>query len=448
MVLPLHPVAAHAAHAEPREPPYQWFLLTALVLAAAGGLAYAIAASLDGALEWGWGTRQPAMLQVHGQLQLIGFAGLFTAGMTLRLVPRISARPLRTPWLIWPTLVAIAASMILRAIAQPAPDAALRDVALGLSAGAFVVGAAAFAALVGVMTLHPAREATELFFALGALFLLASSGLNAVIVYEMLDEQAMLADSAKQSALVFIQQYGFIVMFLAGVASRALPTFSGLPRAEIGSRVTAVTLAAGVSMFAAGVLGAAYGEPGAGWSRLAAGGLIVVAGALAFVVWITGVLHPRANRIAPASRRQFWFVRSAMIWLLLGAALLAWYGVRALSDAALPDQFAIDAVRHLVALGVITMMIIGMAMLIVPEFAARRMHHPHDGPIVWAMLAAANAAVVLRVWPSLEGIDWIESTRYWPMAVAGLLAEGVLLAFALLFAQSWLERGGWRTPKA
>jgi len=35
--------------------------------------------------------------------------------------------------------------------------------------------------------------------------------------------------------------------------------------------------------------------------------------------------------------------------------------------------FAMDAARHMLAIGVVSMMIVGMAMLIVPEFAGRRL---------------------------------------------------------------------------
>ena len=66
------------------------------------------------------------------------------------------------------------------------------------------------------------------------------------------------------------------------------------------------------------------------------------------------------------------------------------------------------------------------------------------------MVAALNVAVALRVWPPIEGIDWLESTRWWPMAFAGALAEFVLIAFAFMFLQSWREQRprDWATPAA
>jgi uncharacterized protein involved in response to NO len=139
-----------------------------------------------------------------------------------------------------------------------------------------------------------------------------------------------------------------------------------------------------------------------------------------------------------------------MAWLIAGGAMLAWFSLRAFADGRIVDAFAMDAVRHAIAVGVLTNMIMGMAMLVVPEFAGRRLQHPDERWIVVSMIVALNVAAALRVWPALEGIDWIESTRYWPMAIAGILAEAVLLVFAFMFFQSWREQRpkDWATPQS
>jgi hypothetical protein len=154
--------------------------------------------------------------------------------------------------------------------------------------------------------------------------------------------------------------------------------------------------------------------------------------------------------VAAASQTQFWYVRAAMAWLLVAAALTLWYAVPAFGDGKFVDQFEMDAVRHTITLGLLTMLIIGMAMLIVPEFAGRRLQHPDERWIVLGMLVALNLAVVLRVWPPTLGVDWVQNSRFWPMAIAGGLAVAVVVAFGLMFAQSYIEqrRPGWATPQA
>jgi hypothetical protein len=138
--------------------------------------------------------------------------------------------------------------------------------------------------------------------------------------------------------------------------------------------------------------------------RVADGALIVIAVAFAAIVWYSGALAPGSN-VAQASRRQFLFVRCAFAWLLVAAALSGWYGVRSFADGRLPDQFEVDAIRHVLTVGVVTTLIIGMAMLIVPEFAGRRLQHPREGSLVLAMIIALAVATVLRVWPPMEGIS-------------------------------------------
>jgi hypothetical protein len=182
--------------------------------------------------------------------------------------------------------------------------------------------------------------------------------------------------------------------------------------------------------------------------RLSDAGLFIAALAFLEIVWLTGVFRPTANRVAGASQLQFWFVRGAMAWLAISALMMAWFAMRAFTDSRLVDAFALDAVRHAVAVGVLTQMIVGMAMLVVPEFAGRRLQHPDEHWIIISMIVALNVAAALRVWPALEGIDWLESTRWWPMAIAGTLTECVLLVFAFMFLQSWREQrpADWATP--
>ena len=168
------------------------------------------------------------------------------------------------------------------------------------------------------------------------------------------------------------------------------------------------------------------------------------------LVWLTGALWPSKHRVAAASQTAFWFVRSAFAWMLVAAVLTAWYGIRAFADGSMPDLFELDAMRHTLTIGVLTMMIVGMAMLIVPEFAGRRLQHPDERWLVRGMIVSLNAAAALRLWPAIEGINWLATTRYWPMAAAGGLASGVVVVFALLFAQSYAEQRapGWGAPAA
>ena len=452
MTIPVSAVRTGQEHAPPYEPPYRWFLAAALVLAIGGGFALGALAALQRALEWDWDFRSQAAIQAHGQLQLLGWGGLFTAGMSLRLMPRFSGRPLAFRPLVRWLIPLIGGSLILRATAQIAGGVVARDAVLVLSALMLLAGALALTAIVWRTLVHPDSrgEATTYFFCAGTLGFVAAAVLNLDIVLEMVRDDLDAAANAKQLALVFIEQYGFTLMFICGVSMRAVPSLTGRPRPNALARAAAVVLVAGNALFAGALLYAAYDAPTKTSMRIGDAGLVASALALLAVVWMTGVFHPRANRVAAASQTQFWFVRCGMAWLAVAAALSIAYAARAFADARMPDAYALDAVRHLLAVGVLTLMILGMAMLIVPEFAGRRLQHPKEAPLIMTMLIAINIAVSLRAWPAIAGVDWYQHTRYWPMAAAGGLAEAVVVAFGLMFAQSYREqrKPGWAKPQA
>jgi hypothetical protein len=452
MTISLRPIdpAQQPGHRH-EEAPYRAYIFASLALAIAGGFALAILLPLAEALEWDWGSHWPALVQVHGDLQLNGFAGLFVAGMALRLMPRFSGAPLASPSLARAVMPLVAASLILRSLAQPAGDSVLRDAALMGSAALLLAGAIAFAIIVFRMLVRPgsAADATGWFFVLGAAAYVAAACMNLWLVSDLVRHSAPLAPVARQWVLTFVQLYGFVLMFVAGVSTRAVPTFTGRPRAAILGRATACALAAGVAVYACAALRATYSYSRA-LVRIEDLGLLIVAAALLSVVWMTGVLHPRTNRVGAASRHHFQLVRAALAWLALASLLTGWYAARALRDGAAVDAFEMDAVRHTLTVGVVTMIIVGMGLMILPEFAGRRLQHPRETWIVVGMLLALNAAVVLRVWPSIEGVNWLSSTRYWPMAAAGGLAEAVVCAFAVMFLQSWYEQRspGWGSTHA
>jgi uncharacterized protein involved in response to NO len=451
MTIPPTPVQQQAAAHRQDDVLYRWYILASLTLAIGGGFALAVLLPLAQAEEWDWGRYWPALVQVHGQLQLMGFAGLFVMGMALRLMPRFSGAPLAYPHLARATMPLVVSSLILRSFAEPAGDSGMRDVGLIVSAVLLAAGALAFAVVVLRMLARPGSkaEATGWFFVLGALAYVAGAALNAWLVLDMVRDPAPLASTGRQGALVFVQLYGFLLMFVSGVSTRAVATFTGRPRAAVLGRGTAVVLAAGVAVCATAALRATY-DYSRNVARTEDLGLLIVSAALLSVVWMTGVLYPRANRVGASSRYHFLLVRAALAWLAFASLLTIWYAARAFHDGVLIDSFELDAIRHALTVGVLTQIIAGMGMMILPEFAGRRIQHSHENWIVVSMLLALNVAAVLRIWPAIEGINWIASMRYWPMAAAGGLAEAVVVVFALMFVQSLFEQRtpGWGSTEA
>lgn len=435
-----------------QDAPYQLFIAASLALGLLGGFMLALLLPLARALEWDWGARWPELAQAHGQLQLLGFAGLFIASMAFRLMPRFSGRPLAYPLAAHSVVALIGSGAVVRSVAPFFDHQASHDTLFIAGAALLLAGSIAFAAVIVRTLAHPESkaEAAAWFFVLGAASLVAAGCLHLVLAVRAADAGRRLLAADETNALVALELYGFVLMFIGGIATRALTTLAGHPRSQIIARCAAVALAVGAGTYATVEACSAFDEPSPGLARMADVALLVVAAAMLLIVWATGLFHPRANRVAAASQAQFWFARTAMGWLLVTALLLAWYAAGKLNDARVLDQYQVDGVRHLLTLGVVTMMIVGMAMLVVPEFAGRRLQHPGEGVLTWTLFVALNAATALRAWPALEGVGWLNDDRYWPMAAAGGLAIGVVAVFATIFAQSYYEqrRSDWATPEA
>lgn len=433
-----------AAHAPRYDAPYRHFILASLAIGIGGGFLLALLLPLARLLDWHWGTTQSwsVMAQLHGQLLLMGFGGLFVMGMALRIVPRISTRDLAFQPLI-PTLIpAVAGYLLLRTIGQPMPDGTARDLALSASAPLLVAASLTFAAIIWTTLLSrdSKAEAAGWFFVLGATALVVGAFINAAQTIDMIRDSRATAPPTRQVALIVVQQFGFLMMFIAGVGSRAIAGLTGQPRRQVAPRAAAVIFAVGVYAFALTMLVAEHRRLSDLLVRVGASGLILTGIGFAMFAWMSGALTP-ATRVADASKLQFWFVRSAFAWMSVAAAMTIWFGGNAVLDASLPDQFALDAVRHTLTVGVLTNIIIGMSMLIVPEFAGRRLQHPRERWPILALLFAVNTASLARVWPALEGIDWLEDSRYVPITVAAVLAGLAVILFARMFVESvWEQR--------
>ncbi len=424
------------------DPPYHLFILSSLAFAVVAGFTLAILAPLSIVLEGGWGRRFLPLTQAHGQVQVLGFVGLFIIGMAYRLMPRFSGRPLSFPVLAWASWPMLSIAVALRLIAQPAGEGLWQRTILVSSGCLGMLAALAFAVVVVGTLLHrnSRAEATGYFFVLAAAFFVLQAGLNLALVVLAAQRGSDVIRPVEAAALLHVQFYGFTAMFILGVASRAIPSISGLPRPQIQAKALALVLAAAVLAYAVAALWVGGGARSEGLLRteavsFAALGPIFLAG-----VWVVGIFRPAANRLAGASTHHIWLIRATFAWLLIAGGLSAYYGVRAVPGGDFIPAYGVDAVRHVVGIGVASMMIAGMAMLILPEFAIRRTRHPTERWPAFTILALLSAAAALRVGASVATPHWLDTDRYWPIAIGGMLAEGALLLFAALFVISLLQK--------
>ena len=122
-------------------------MATALAIALTAGFGLGFWLLL--ARVWGvtlFGANWLALVQVHGLLQLFGFAGLFAMGVALHAIPRFRGGPPSDARLVWITYAATLAGLALRAIAQPMQDLPGRGAALAIGGALLIVGTSVFAA--------------------------------------------------------------------------------------------------------------------------------------------------------------------------------------------------------------------------------------------------------------------------------------------------------------
>lgn len=414
---------------------FPWFIGAALVTALAGGFLLALLLPLAAALTWDWGTRWRALAQAHGHLQTVGWLGLFIAGMAFRLTPRFAGRPLRFAAVTTPTLVLLVIALAGRAIAQPLLDATGMR---ALLVGSAVAEVAASLLLAGALiaTLAPVLRtvAAAPLFILGVLGILTQAVLG-VLWLPHLTAEAPIVPVDRDAALVTVQLFGFVLPFVLGVSLRALPTFfahrAPTPRQTL---MLAVALELGTIAFAAAPF-----QTGLAGVRLQVAGALLLAGGAATAVFWTGVWRP-PERLRASARHNALLIRTAYAWLATVSLALVLMAFRAMYEGVLMPPGDIDAVRHMLALGVFTTLLMGMAPLMLPWLAMRRQRAERVKWETWTLWTLLTAATVLRVTGALLERQGVGAERYWPMALGGALAIIAIGFFALTVLRAARQR--------
>lgn len=438
------PPPKQKAVAEPSER-YYIFLATSLVLALGLGFVLAILLPIAVALQSNWGLRWQALAQVHGHVQVVGFAGFFVIGMAYRLVPRFSSTPLRHGWTVLPVYGLLLAGVILRALTQPLSDNALFAWGQGLASFCELAGAALFC-LSMVSTLRRPlieRQPWAPFIASGAIWFALQALLGAWVLTDLslhgssinaLPGGRTVLPASRDDLLLTLQIYGFLLGFIFGVAGRAVPTFFGhRPPARLVFTSWAL-LQVGTLLFAGeSVLQVASGSS---IPRLQATGLLCLGAALIAGAATTGSWKP-ASRLRPSARSAAGLVKAAFLWCAVAGVLDIAFGLQTLLQNEPLSGDEADAVRHVLAVGVITTIIFGMGHLVVPALATQRLAGVTDRRRLAALQVLLACAVVLRaVPPLLTGLD--TRLRFSLVGVAGVLAW---LAIALFGYFLWKARG-------
>ncbi len=409
-----------------------------LALGTLGGFVLAVTLPTVAA-SGGMDARWVAQAQVHGHLQVVGFAGIFVLAMALRVAPRFAQRPQAHPRLVLPALALLVAGLLLRALGQPFVDQPGFEALLVAGALAEVLALAAFAAVLWT-TLRPALlrgDPSSLLLSAAVFWMVVQAVLGAWWLTELARGAGVILEQRRNALLVNLQFFGVLLSAILGVGLRSFPMLFGLQRTPpAAGRAVFIALQVGLLLWLAGALAGLAGPPGATAGRLQGLGLAGMGLTTGAAVATFGVRRLALRGLGAGSgppRGLALSLMTVLAWLVVTAAGLAWVGGHAALEGTLAAR-EVDAVRHVFALGVVSLAIVTMAQVMLPEFASERVLRPPPAWRAAAFAAVLSLAAVLRGGVPLTGLD--ADVYYGAMALAGVLALAAVTWFALLYVRA------------
>lgn len=412
------------------------FLVASLLFGVFGGFSLAVSLPIEAALG-GFDVSWVAHAQVHGHLQVVGFAGLFVLGMSTRLAPRFGRGDLAFLPLVTPAFVLLVAGLLLRALGQPLVDHDLFAALLIVGVVMELLAALAFVGILGATLApglrHPQPHALLL---VGApVWLVLQAALGAWWLTDLAREGAPILEHTRNTALVNTQFFGVVLSAILGVGMRSFPTFFGMPPTSRPLGLAMATLLHGGMVLWTGstVARIVSGSTLDVFPVLGSVGAALVGGSIVLAV-VTFGLGRRKHRMAAASRGFVWALQPALAWLAFTGLALAWAGGRAAFAGSAIGVQELDAIRHVFAVGTVTLAIVAMAQLMLPEFASERLVAP---PVPWRGIAFGlplSVAAVLRgvlPWAGFGG-----DHAYWGMALGGTIGLVAVGVFGFLYLRA------------
>jgi uncharacterized protein involved in response to NO len=395
-------------------------LRTALLSGSGGGFVLATILTLTAAFAVSIGPWWSATAQAHGHLQLYGWAGLFMLGVAFHFLPRLRGAPLAASWLVPWILGILVTGLLLRTLSQPlfaATGAAIWAVLLvasGVLECAALVGAVwllSMTALQGPsLATRPALKGVLPFF-VGAFIMLALASVVNLINMLVATTAAGLVPEPIDNLNVTLGLFGYLVPVALAMSAQTLPMYAGL---EAFPRRILWPMA---GFYFTGIVLTAFGSQPTPLSGMLTGlgmllmGLVLLTFTIVFIrmIVIRGRLPRKVTQLAPspeaaaqaykkkirAARGDYGpfvaLVASAYLWALFAAVLLVVDGLTLLFAGT--PFFSIDAIRHGLAIGFITLLICGIAPRMIPGFSGKKIASP---ALVNATLWLGNTTVLLR----------------------------------------------------
>jgi hypothetical protein len=364
-----------------REPPvYRPFALIALAATLVVGTPLGI--WMLARLHWGGGPVSAESVWLHAHLQVFGFFGTLIMGVAHHLVPRFAGRPVAvtrwTRWLAGALGIALGLRLAGAALGAVAPAVA----AALLQALAFGV----FGVWVARALDAPHLRLTQVHLATATAWLVAAlvveTGLRTWTIVRA-DPGGVPAAGGMGAAHV-MAIYGGVLGWILGVIVRAAPML--VPRWRVPDAMAwglPGALGLGVALAAVGLAG-----PWPGTTRVVierAGEAFALA-TVAGTALLGGAFRGARGTLPMAARSgpETWLFRMAMLAACvaavgsIGAAAMVWTGI--------PLSLVADALRHLVTVGTLTPMVVGMGFRLIPVIEGASLPWPRLRAVAFWMI--------------------------------------------------------------
>lgn len=425
----------------------------ALLLGAGGGFLLACVLTITSMSGVSLGLWWFALAQAHGNLQVLGWAGLFVVGVSLHFLPRLRGAPLIAVWPVGWIVGLQAIALCARALAQPLLVVTGAPIWRVVLVGS---GVAECLALLGVVLLlglticrGPALAQRPAFSQSVPLMACAyvCLGLAGVVNLINLWQTAGLVGAMGDRLFVTLGLFGFLLPMALSMSARSLPMYAGLNAFPARSLLLlAVLYIGGLLCLCGGILG--------NWETIAGFGMALIGGVLvAFILFFLRIMRTRGKlpqkveRLAPrpvmlarsyqthiARERGAYgpfvaLVACAYLWAALGGIFLLINGLAELMGGSAP--LAEDAIRHSLTIGFISLLICGLAPRMLPGFSGGTIR---SAKLVSATLWLGNSAALLRV-GSLLLAPWltIDSLNLGTIAfgLSGILGLALAICLAI-----------------
>ncbi|MDW8343854.1 MAG: DUF1858 domain-containing protein [Verrucomicrobiae bacterium] len=314
---------------------YKWYVAGALVVALTLGFGLGVINLTRIAWAGDYAAVAGIWKQWHGHAQIMGWTGLFIMGVALHALPRMKMQPLRPLWAGPSAGALVFVGVMLRMV----PWRSL----VWVSAWMELAGIGLFVLLVARLAWRSRQrwEPYEWFIAASCIWLVVLGGLN---VWNVAHRMPALS----HAMWIHIGLFGFVANMIFGFSLRVLPHFLGLrePRAWAVYAACALWNAAIVVRYPVE------------WRAWTATGLELAATAL--VIHALGIFAKRRVKISiPGVDPAFgWFVMGAYGWLVVVALTPLHADLYRLSASS----------RHLMGVGFITAMMLGVGYRVLPIF--------------------------------------------------------------------------------